>query len=94
MQEIGEEELRNIKRSFLIAKREALNEEAPANWRTTLVGLLKNGESLADFDSTSSVLRVLAPATLREAFNSYLSLENYSLLYLSKNKLKNDTKNN
>lgn len=94
LQEIGEEELRNIKRSFLIAKREALNEEAPANWRTTLVGLLKNGESLADFEQYEQCLESITPATLREAFNSYLSLENYSLLYLSKNKLKNDTKNN
>ena len=69
LQEIGEEELRNIKRSFLIAKREALNEEAPANWRTTLVGLLKNGESLADFEQYEQCLESITPATLREAFN-------------------------
>ena len=50
--------------------------------------------SLADFEQYEQCLESITPATLREAFNSYLSLENYSLLYLSKNKLKNDTKNN
>lgn len=93
-QKVGEEELQTIKRSFLIAKREALNEEASSSWRTTLVGLLKNGESLADFEEYEQCLDSITPAVLREAFERYLDTENYVLLYLSKNKLKDETKNN
>ena len=93
-QKVGEEELQTIKRSFLIAKREALNEEASSSWRTTLVGLLKNGESLADFEEYEQCLDSITPAVLWEAFERYLDTENYVLLYLSKNKLKDETKNN
>ena len=82
-----------IKRSFLIAKREALNEESPSAWRAALVGLLKNGETISDFDHYEQCLDSITPAMLREAFRRYLDTENYILLYLSKNKLKNDTSN-
>ena len=93
-EEVDLEELQTIKRSFRIAKREALNEEASATWRSTLVGLLKNGESLADFERYEECLDSITPAALREAFERYLDIENYILLYLSKKQLNNDTKNN
>ena len=93
-EEVDLEELQTIKRSFRIAKREALNEEASATWRSTLVGLLKNGESLADFERYEECLDSITPAALREAFERYLDIENYVLLYLSKKQLNNDTKNN
>ena len=92
-QEVDNEELNTLKRSFLIAKREALNEESPSAWRTALVGLLKNGETISDFDHYEQCLDSITPAMLREAFRRYLDTENYILLYLSKNKLKNDTSN-
>lgn len=90
-QEVDDEELNTLKRSFLIAKREALNEESPSAWRDALVGLLKNGETLGDFDRYEQCLDSITPATLREAFRSYPDTEKYILLYSSKNKLKNDT---
>lgn len=93
-EEVDTEELQTIKRSFRIAKREALDEEASTAWRSTLVGLLKNGESLADFERYEECLESITPATLREAFGHYLDIDNYILLYLSKNKSNNDTKNN
>ena len=92
-QEVDNEELNTLKRSFLIAKREALNKESPSAWRTALVGLLKNGETISDFDHYEQCLDSITPAMLREAFRRYLDTENYILLYLSKNKLKNDTSN-
>lgn len=93
-EEVDMEELQTIKRSFRIAKREALNEEASATWRSTLVGLLKNRESLADFERYEECLDSITPAALRVAFERYLDIENYVLLYLSKKQLNNDTKNN
>ena len=93
-EEVDLEELQTIKRSFRIAKREALNEEASATWRSTLEKKKKNGESLADFERYEECLDSITPAALREAFERYLDIENYVLLYLSKKQLNNDTKNN
>ena len=90
--EVGVQELQTIKRSFLLAKRETLNEMSPAAWRTALVGLLKNGESLADFERYEQCLEQITPVDLRKAFEEWIRPDNYVLLYLSNNKLKNDTK--
>lgn len=92
-EEVDIQELQTVKRSFLLAKRETLNEESPAAWRATIVGLLKNGESLADFERYESCLDEITPVELRKAFNEWIHLDNYVLLYLSNNKLKNDTTN-
>lgn len=92
-EEVDIQELQTIKRSFLLAKREALNEKSPAAWRTTLVGLLKNGESLADFEQYEQCLDEITPVELRKAFKEWIDLDNYVLLYLSNNKLKNETTN-
>lgn len=92
-QEVDHEELNTLKRSFLIAKREALNEESPSAWRDALVGLLKNGETISDFDRYEECLDSITPATLREAFRNYPDTENYILLYSSKNKFNDDTFN-
>lgn len=90
--EVSVQELQTIKRSFLLAKRETLNEMSPAAWRTALVGLLKNGESLADFERYEQCLEQITPVDLRKAFEEWIRPDNYVLLYLSNNKLKNDTK--
>ncbi len=83
-EEVDEEELQTLKRSFLIAKRETLNEEAASAWRTTLTELLKNGETPADFDDYEQHLASISPAVLREAFERYIDVEKYVLLYISK----------
>ena len=46
---VSEEELETLKKSFWVTKRKVLSDEASAEWRTNLVNLLKNGESVADF---------------------------------------------
>ncbi|MDY5239311.1 pitrilysin family protein [Bacteroides helcogenes] len=86
--EVSEEELLNIKRSFLIAKRETLNAESASAWRTTLTSLLKNGETIADFEDYEQQLADITPDILHKAFNKYLDIEKYILLYISKNNLK------
>lgn len=82
-EKVTREELRDIKRSFLIAKRETLTDQSPGNWRNTLTNLLKNGETLQEFDRYEQVLERITPARLRKAFRQYLHLEPHALLYLS-----------
>ena len=69
--------------TFLIAKRETLTDQSPGNWRNTLTNLLKNGETLQEFDRYEQVLERITPARLRKAFRQYLHLEPHALLYLS-----------
>lgn len=89
--EVDEKELQSIKRSFLLAKREALNETSPTTWRTTLTGLLKNGETLADFEQYDQLLDAITTADLKAAFREWITPDNYVLLYLSNQSLKNET---
>lgn len=89
--EISPQELENLKRSFLIAKRETLTDDAATGWRNTLVGVIRNGESLADFEDYDGILKSITPEELRKDFELMLDPEYYVLLYLSKEKLKDDT---
>ena len=89
--EISPQELENLKRSFLIAKRETLTDDAATGWRNTLVGVIRNGESFADFEDYDGILKSITPEELRKDFELMLNPEYYVLLYLSKEKLKDDT---
>ena len=51
------------------------------------------GESLADFEQYEQCLDEITPVELRKAFKEWIDLDNYVLLYLSNNKLKNETTN-
>lgn len=77
------DELKQLKQSFLINKREALDESNTATWRTNLAGLLKNGESLEDFARYEECLNSITPENLMEAFRSHFDLDRYVLLYIS-----------
>lgn len=88
---ISAQELENLKRSFRIAKRETLTDDAASDWRNFLVNLLKNGEQLEDFDNYDQVLESISAEELRRAFAEWIDPQNYVLLYLSKERLKDDT---
>ena len=77
------EELNRLKQSFLINKREALDEGNTAIWRTTLTGLLKNGETIEDFAHYEDCLNSITPEVLLKAFGSYFNPDRYVLLYIS-----------
>ncbi len=79
---VPKEELENLKRSFLVTKRHVLNEKATTDWKNTIVNLLKNGESLKDFDAYEQCLSTITPESIREACRQYLSLERSVLLYI------------
>ena len=88
---ISAQELENLKRSFLIAKRETLTDDAASNWRNILVNIIKNGEQLEDFDNYDLILDSISADELCRSFAEWIDPQNYVLLYLSKKRLKDDT---
>ncbi len=88
---ISDQELANLKRSFRIAKRETLTDDAASDWRNILIGVIKNGEKLEDFDNYDQVLDSISNEELRQAFATLLDPQKYVLLYMSQEKLKDDT---
>lgn len=81
---IGREELEHMKRSFLVTKRQVLSDDAPSEWRNTLVNQLKNGESLDDFEQYADCLHRITPERMQQAFRKYLNPQRYILLYQGK----------
>ncbi len=76
-------ELDAIKRSCIIAKRETLTPYAPSAWRTTLLSLIKNGESIEDFNEYESIIGSITPDEIQQAFNQLINPDLYLLLYMS-----------
>lgn len=81
---VDNEELENIKRSFLVTKRQVLSDDAPTEWRNILAGQLKNGESLDDFEKYTSCLNAITTEQLQQAFIRYLDTKKFVLLYRGK----------
>ena len=79
---VTEVELQTMKRSFIVTKRQVLNEQATADWKNNLTNLLKSGESLADYDRYEDVLSEITPQSLQESFNNYLHPQRAILLYI------------
>lgn len=65
---IAASDLEKMKRSFVVTKRQALSDVAPAEWRSAIAGLIRNGETLADFDQYERVLQSISPADIRDEF--------------------------
>lgn len=61
-------DLEKMKRSFAVTKRRSLSDEAPAEWRAAISGLIRNGETLADFDQYERVLQSITPTDIRDEF--------------------------
>ncbi len=84
------EELDAIKRSCIIAKRETLNPYSPASWRTILMTLIKNGESLADFNEYETIINSITPEEVRDACHDVIDPDLFVLLYMSDTDVKLD----
>lgn len=76
-------ELEKLKRSFLVTKDKILNDKAPAEWKTTLMSLVKNGESLSDFNDYSVCLGSITPEMVREMASSMLDWNRRIVVYKS-----------
>lgn len=81
---VTQSELDAIKRSFLIAKREDLNNENAASWRNAITNVVKNGESLYDFDRYDEILSLIGPEILLDSFKKYIDINNSIFMYISK----------
>lgn len=85
---VEDAELEAIKRSCIINRRETLNPQSPSAWRTLMMNLVKNGESLADFEEYESIIASITPEELRQGFNDYINPQLYVLLYISDEDIK------
>jgi len=80
---ISNTELDAIKQGCIVARREALSPSATSMWRQTLTGLIKNGESMADFENYESIINSITAEEIRESFRSLINPDLFVLLYLS-----------
>ena len=79
-------ELNKMKRSFLVTKDKVLNDKAPSEWKTALMSLIKNGESLHDFEHYSMCLNEITPKTLQEMINELIVWNQRYVVYKTQKK--------
>ena len=79
-QKVSKKELQTLKQIFIVNKRNYLQNDATAGWKTYLVGQLKNGESLSDLENYESVLADITPEDIRDAFSQLVNLDNQVIL--------------
>ena len=66
--------LEKMKRSFLVAKQQALSNDTPIEWKNALTLLIKNDESIADFNHYESILQQITPQEIQQMFKQYIKL--------------------
>lgn len=81
---ITQSELDNMKRSFLINKREHLNETNTSEWRNKIKEMYLECGSMEDFASYDQVLESITPNDILRGFNSCLSFEQYTVFTIKK----------
>jgi zinc protease len=79
---VSVKELETLKQIFIVNKRNYLQNDATSDWKTYLVGQLKNGESLADLENYEEILGSITPAEIRDAFRSLVNVDDHLLLSL------------
>lgn len=67
------QEVADIRRTFLINKREALTETNTTEWMNLLLQLLHSGETLDDFARYDEIVRSITPEEIRAEFAKFLS---------------------
>ena len=77
---VSDKELGTLKQIFLVNKRNYLQNDATAGWKTYLVGQLKNGETMADLENYESILFSISPEDLRDAFRTLVNIDNHIIL--------------
>lgn len=79
---VSSRELKSIKQIFLVNKRNWLQDDATSNWKTHIVNLMKNNESLEDFENYESVLDSITASDIRDAFRTLIDSDRYVLMSL------------
>lgn len=86
---VTDAELDKMKRSFIVTKRQALSDVAPAEWKSAIEGLIENGESLADFNDYERILGSITPEDIRDGFKRWFT--NGALITLTMGEWRNFT---
>ena len=81
---VTEAELQKLKMSFLMTKRKQLSDDAPAEWKGLLSSLVRNGETLNDYEHYTECLKSITTEDIRKAFNSYLDFSKMALIFKGK----------
>lgn len=79
-QPVDNSELEKIKRSFIVTKRQALTDVAPAEWKRCLTELIKNGETVADYNNYDDILHGITPQDVLEGFRKYVDFNKLVVL--------------
>lgn len=79
-QPVDNSELEKIKRSFIVTKRQALTDVAPAEWKRCLTELIKNGETVADYNNYDDILHGITPQNVLEGFKKYVDFNKLVVL--------------
>ena len=76
-------ELDKLKRSFLMTKDKVLTDKAPSEWKTALMSLVKNGESLHDFNDYAACLNGITPAMVQKMISEMLDWNHRMVVFKS-----------
>ena len=76
-------ELDKLKRSFLVTKDKVLTDKAPSEWKTALMSLVKNGESLHDFNDYAACLNSITPAMVQRMISEMFDWNHRIVVYKS-----------
>ena len=76
-------ELDKLKRSFLVTKDKVLTDKAPSEWKTALMSLVKNGESLHDFNDYAACLNGITPAMVQKMISEMLDWNHRMVVFKS-----------
>ena len=77
---VSKKELQTLKQIFIVNKRNYLQNDATAEWKSYLVGQIKNNESLDDLENYEKVLADITPEDIRQAFCNLVNLDNQIIL--------------
>ena len=73
-------ELNKLKLAFKVNKRKSLSDDAPTEWKSILTSIIRNGETLSDFNRYDETLHSISPDDVREAFCRFINTKNTILL--------------
>ncbi len=79
---VSRKELDTIQKIFIVNKRNYLEENATSNWKTYLVGQMKNDETLVELDMYEEVLYSITRKELQEDFIRCFDTDRYMILSL------------
>lgn len=80
--EVDAKELAALQRSFVVTRREVVNEYATAEWRKYLSGALRDGETLDELACYDEILYSITPADLRAACRKWFDPGKCVLLHM------------